>query len=141
MNVSTIGIELRTSSGPGVLHELTGVIARHQANILSVDFHEDKTTHTNYYFEIEAPGDPSVLVASLRELPVVSHAAQVETLLQIYGKRIIIMGGGAQVGHHDRQGGGQNPTSWNSAHTTPGCGIEQLRRVGGEGFFYCFASR
>jgi hypothetical protein len=48
--------------------------------------------------------------------------------------------GGAQVGHHDRQGGGQNPTSWNSAHTTPGCGIEQLRRVGGEGFFYCFAA-
>ena len=49
--------------------------------------------------------------------------------------------GGAQVGHHDRQGGGQNPTSWNSAHTTPGCGIEQLRRVGGEGFFYCFAAK
>jgi len=25
-------------------------------------------------------------------------------------------GGGARVGHHDRQGGGENPTSWNSAH-------------------------
>ena len=24
--------------------------------------------------------------------------------------------GSAQVGHHDRQGGGTNPTSWNSAH-------------------------
>ena len=50
-------------------------------------------------------------------------------------------GGGAQVGHHDRQGGGQNPTSWNSAHTTPGCSIEELRKVGGEGFFYCFAAK
>ena len=49
--------------------------------------------------------------------------------------------GGAQVGHHDRQGGGQNPTSWNSAHATPGCGIEQLRRVGGEGYYYCFAAK
>ena len=49
--------------------------------------------------------------------------------------------GGAQVGHHDRVGGGQNPTSWNSAHQTPGCGIEQLRKVGGEGFFYCFAAK
>lgn len=48
-------------------------------------------------------------------------------------------GVGAQVGHHDRQGGGQNPTSWNSAHATPGCSIEKLRSVGGEGFFYCFA--
>lgn len=50
-------------------------------------------------------------------------------------------GGGAQVGHHDRTGGGQNPTSWNSAHTTPGCSIEELRKVGGEGFFYCFAAK
>lgn len=50
-------------------------------------------------------------------------------------------GGGAQVGHHDRVGGGQNPTSWNSAHTTPGCSIEELRKVGGEGYFYCFAAK
>jgi hypothetical protein len=50
-------------------------------------------------------------------------------------------GGGAQVGHHDRTGGGQNPTSWNSAHTTPGCSIEELRKVGGEGYFYCFAAK
>jgi len=50
-------------------------------------------------------------------------------------------GGGAQVGHHDRTGGGQNPTSWNSAHATPGCSIEELRKVGGEGFFYCFAAK
>ena len=50
-------------------------------------------------------------------------------------------GGGAQVGHHDRTGGGQNPTSWNSAHATPGCSIEELRKVGGEGYFYCFAAK
>jgi len=49
--------------------------------------------------------------------------------------------GGAQVGHHDRQGGGQNPTSWNSAHATPGCSIDKLRSVGGEGYFYCFAAK
>ena len=50
-------------------------------------------------------------------------------------------GGGAQVGHHDRTGGGQNPTSWNSAHTTPGCSIEELRKVGGDGLYYCFAAK
>ena len=50
-------------------------------------------------------------------------------------------GGGAQVGHHDRQGGGQNPTSWNSAHATPGCSIAELNKVGGAGFFYCFAAK
>lgn len=48
--------------------------------------------------------------------------------------------GGAQVGHHDRQGGGENPTSWNSAHSSRGCGQTNLQATGGNGFFYCFAA-
>ena len=47
--------------------------------------------------------------------------------------------GSAQVGHHDRIGGGQNPTSWQSAHGSRGCGQENLRGTGGDGLFYCFA--
>jgi len=46
--------------------------------------------------------------------------------------------GSARVGHHDRQGGGENPTSWNSAHGSRGCGLENLRASGGNGLFYCF---
>ena len=47
--------------------------------------------------------------------------------------------GSALVGHHDRVGGGQNPTSWNSAHGSRGCSLENLRGTGGDGRFYCFA--
>jgi hypothetical protein len=47
--------------------------------------------------------------------------------------------GSATVGHFDRTGGGQNPTSWNSAHASRGCGQENLRGTGGDGLFYCFA--
>jgi len=47
--------------------------------------------------------------------------------------------GSALVGHHDRQGGGQNPNSWNSAHGSRGCSQENLVGTGGNGFFYCFA--
>ncbi len=47
--------------------------------------------------------------------------------------------GSAQLGHHDRQGGGQNPTSWHSAHGSRGCSQENLRGTGGNGLFYCFA--
>jgi hypothetical protein len=47
--------------------------------------------------------------------------------------------GSAQVGHHDRQGGGDNPNSWNSAHGSRGCGQSDLVGTGGNGFFYCFA--
>ncbi|MCH7823442.1 MAG: hypothetical protein IH849_01455 [Acidobacteria bacterium] len=49
--------------------------------------------------------------------------------------------GSALVGHHDRQGGGANPTSWNSAHASRGCSQENLQATGGNGFFYCFATR
>ena len=46
--------------------------------------------------------------------------------------------GSAQVGHHDRHGGGN--TSWNSAHPSRGCTQEALRSTGGAGLFYCFAA-
>lgn len=48
--------------------------------------------------------------------------------------------GSAQVGHHDRQGGGGNPTSWNSAHGSRGCSLQDLQGSGGNGYFYCFAT-
>lgn len=47
--------------------------------------------------------------------------------------------GSAIVGHFDRGGGGDNPTSWNSAHASRGCSLENLRGTGGEGYVYCFA--
>ncbi len=46
--------------------------------------------------------------------------------------------GSAQVGHHDRHGGGS--TSWNSVHGSRGCGEDDLPRSGGAGLFYCFAA-
>ncbi len=49
--------------------------------------------------------------------------------------------GTTRVGHHDRVGGGEHPTSWNSAHDSRGCSQEDLRRSGGAGLFYCFARR
>ena len=47
--------------------------------------------------------------------------------------------GSAQVGHHDRTGGGAVPSSWNSAHGSRGCGQSDLQGTGGNGYFYCFA--
>ena len=38
--------------------------------------------------------------------------------------------GSAQAGHHDKQGGGANPNSWNSAHATKGCSQDNLSRHG-----------
>jgi energy-converting hydrogenase B subunit Q len=97
-----LGIEIGAESGPGILHETTGVIARHHGNILSVSIIEEKADEARTNFEIDLPGDLpgniEPLLAEMRALRVVHWAKQVETMEKIYGKRIIIMGGGAQVG-------------------------------------------
>ncbi|HSS01507.1 MAG TPA: hypothetical protein VLM79_30820 [Kofleriaceae bacterium] len=45
----------------------------------------------------------------------------------------------AQLGHFDRMGGGQDPTSWNSAHASMGCAAISFPPTGGRGSIYCFA--
>ena len=89
---------LETVSEPGVLHKLTGVIADHAGDIRSVSIVEDEPQRTRIYFELDLPGETDALVAELQQLPVVRSASTVQSLGRIYGKRIIIMGGGAQVG-------------------------------------------
>ena len=46
--------------------------------------------------------------------------------------------GSVRVGHIDRVGGGEVPTSWGSAHSSRGCSQPNLVATGGAGFFYCF---
>jgi hypothetical protein len=45
--------------------------------------------------------------------------------------------GSAQLGHHDKQGGGNS--SWNSSHPSRGCSQPNLVSTGGAGLLYCFA--
>jgi len=45
--------------------------------------------------------------------------------------------GSAQLGHSDKQGGGNS--SWNSTHASKGCSQANLIGTGGAGLFYCFA--
>ena len=92
-----IGVMVHATEGPGVLHQLTGVIARLEGNITSVEIIE-RQPHARIYFELDLEQPPGALEAALRELPIVTHVAVVLNLQKIFGKRIIIMGGGAQVG-------------------------------------------
>lgn len=92
------GLVLVVANAPGVLHKLTGVIARHEGDIRSVSIIEDHPAETRVYFELDLPGTPERLMEDLRHLEVVKSVTPVQTLQKVYGKRIIIMGGGAQVG-------------------------------------------
>jgi energy-converting hydrogenase B subunit Q len=94
----TLGLHVRARSGPGILHQLTGVIARHQGDITSVDIVERSPAGSRVYFEIELPGAPDALLAELRAQDAALDVEVVETFYRVFGKRIIIVGGGAQVG-------------------------------------------
>ncbi len=92
------GLMIRADSGPGVLFQLTGVIARHHGDISSLEIVNAGSAEARLYFEIDLTGDVAPLVADLQALPIVREVGLVGTLQAIYGKRVIIMGGGAQVG-------------------------------------------
>ena len=97
MTPAKTGLLIHASSGPGILHQLTGVIAAHLGDILSIAILEQGDVDSRVYFEVVSPAlDP--MLAELAQLSIVKNVEVVKSLDQIYGKRIIIMGGGAQVG-------------------------------------------
>jgi energy-converting hydrogenase B subunit Q len=87
------------SDRPGILSGLTRVLADHQANITYVDIHDAGEPTSDIYFEftLEAPGIEPVL-ADLKQVEGVRTVEETPNFARIYGKRIIVMGGGAQVG-------------------------------------------
>jgi energy-converting hydrogenase B subunit Q len=94
-----VGLLIAANSGLGILHELTGVIADHRGNISSVEILEERPPDARLYFEIDLPdGNTKQLESDLAKLPIVRQVSVVNTFQKIYGKRIIIVGGGAQVG-------------------------------------------
>jgi energy-converting hydrogenase B subunit Q len=95
---NTIGIVVHATGGSGVLHQMTGVIAQHQGDIVSVEILDNSLEEARTYFEVLPVGDVADLIGDLRQLAIVRQVEVVKTLEKIYGKRIIIMGGGAQVG-------------------------------------------
>lgn len=97
MDVHSHGLLIETASGPGILHALTGVIASHRGDIGSVSIIENTAAGSRIFFEVTTEDWDSTM-QDLRELPVVRKVDLVKSMDQIYGKRIIIIGGGAQVG-------------------------------------------
>jgi energy-converting hydrogenase B subunit Q len=83
---------------PGMLSDLTKVLADQQANITYVDIHPGKPS-VGIYFEFTLPDQRfTSALAGLRAVPGVETVSETPSFARIYGKRIIVMGGGAQVG-------------------------------------------
>jgi energy-converting hydrogenase B subunit Q len=97
MNSHSHGLLIAADAGPGILHRLTGVIAGHNGDIGTVSIIENTPAGSRVYFEVTTTAREPML-EELRSLPIVRAVDLVKSMQEIYGKRIIIMGGGAQVG-------------------------------------------
>jgi energy-converting hydrogenase B subunit Q len=95
--MSVVGLSATVEDRPGMLFRITQVLAASGADIRYVDiFHRGVRTEIFFECEITRAIDPV-----LDELRTVEGVVSVETappMSSIYGKRIVIMGGGAQVG-------------------------------------------
>jgi energy-converting hydrogenase B subunit Q len=85
---------------PGILHAITKVILAHGGNITGIEIPERGGDRARVHVEVDLPAGTTgkQLVAELRGLDVLDQVAIVPSMSEVFGKRIIVVGGGAQVG-------------------------------------------
>jgi energy-converting hydrogenase B subunit Q len=82
---------------PGMLFRITQALAEHHADVRYVDILHQRA-HTEIFFECELAVPLDRVLPDVRAIDGVAAVAAAPPMSAIYGKRIIIMGGGAQVG-------------------------------------------
>jgi energy-converting hydrogenase B subunit Q len=83
---------------PGMLYGVSKVLADHSADIKYVDIHQGQS-ESEIYLEFTLSGETiQTVLEDMRRVPGVARVEETPTFSKIYGKRIIVMGGGAQVG-------------------------------------------
>ncbi|HEX4216695.1 MAG TPA: DUF5612 domain-containing protein [Candidatus Dormibacteraeota bacterium] len=83
---------------PGVLYRVCEVIYRHQGNITYISTVGMGGAQAETQFEVTGAPDASRLIADLVALEPVMGVSTVPSFQAIFGKRLIVIGGGAQVG-------------------------------------------
>jgi energy-converting hydrogenase B subunit Q len=92
-----LAIVCRGVDRTGVLHEMTSVIVKHAGYIHSVEILE-RGASSAIYWELHNIDDEDLFLKDMQALDVVETVDRVPSMLEIFGKRIIVIGGGAQVG-------------------------------------------
>jgi len=95
--VNTYAILATLSSNTGMPYEIMKAFADGAAIIRYVDMHP-VDANANLYVEFALDGPAEPLISTLSAIDGVVRVEQTAPFSKIYGKRIIVMGGGAQVG-------------------------------------------
>ena len=93
-----IGLLVECRDEPGVLYRITEAIFRHGANITYVAGGVRRESVAELQLEVSGVPDQTRVIADLEGLQGVTKVSVVPTFQMIYGKRVIVIGGGAQVG-------------------------------------------
>lgn len=96
METTTRSLLVRATDSPGLLHRITGEIAEVGGNIVTVETREAARGVISLYFELDT-GDVDSLADRLRALPFVVECTERRPFGRIFGARVIVIGGGAQV--------------------------------------------
>ena len=95
--MSDYTLTIKTDEKKGVLDDITDVITCHGANISYVHLFVEKNNIGSINLELEHVEDIDLLVDDLNNIPEVQQVELHGSQSDIWGKRIIIVGGGAQV--------------------------------------------
>lgn len=95
--MSDYTLTIKSHEKKGVLDEITDVITTHGANISYVHLFVEKNNMGSINLELEHVEDIDDLIKDLKNIDEVKSIELHGSQLDIYGKRIIIVGGGAQV--------------------------------------------
>ena len=95
--MSDYTLTIKADEKKGVLDDITDVITEHGANISYVHLFVEKNNVGSINLELEHVEDIDGLVSDLKKIPEIKTVELHGSQLDIYGKRIIIVGGGAQV--------------------------------------------
>ncbi|MBI5679711.1 MAG: DUF5612 domain-containing protein [Methanobacterium sp.] len=92
-----IAITIKSENKPGVLRDITDLMAKCGMNITYIHLFIEKDSSASVYMELEGVRNAEDLTANIRKFKSVENIEIHPSLTEIYGKRIIIIGGGAQV--------------------------------------------
>ncbi|EKQ52584.1 MAG: ACT domain-containing protein [Methanobacterium sp. Maddingley MBC34] len=92
-----IAINIKAVNQPGVLRDITELTAICGINITYTHLFVEDKDHASLYLELEAVKNVEKLIENIRNVEAVRSVEECPTLQDVYGKRIIIIGGGAQV--------------------------------------------
>lgn len=90
-------INIKTIDKPGVLRKVTDYLAKQNINIVYTHMYMDATGCAHIYIELEDVADLDNLVIELDKFEEIVEISKSPSMDQVWGKRIIIIGGGAQV--------------------------------------------